>query len=210
MWHSSRGERTLTGNEAKLVREAVLTMVDELQVVPQLQPILLGTFLWDSMTAHQQLAMLDQVSLYLLKPTEVTMELTAAAEATVAAIYKYALTRIEIEVDVTRLGTPESDWREMLLNAIEERFPESNQVSQADLWNDELSFWNEMIEKLVDEVLWDRDFEMEALFLDISSDQADSMKQYMGINTDYYRVAADEVHPGEINKVIKRIRTSLK
>ena len=57
---------------------------------------------------------------------------------------------------------------------------------------DDIDQWNRVIELLADQVLWDRDFELEEAFADHDPEKIKAIKRYMGINEDYFAVAAPD------------------
>ena len=67
MWHTSRGDRTLQGDEATLVREAIDTMVDVLSLHVDDDPgdgvvCESGVLVFDQFTPPQRIALLHEVA----------------------------------------------------------------------------------------------------------------------------------------------------
>ena len=106
-WEASEGDRSLTGCEAELVREALAVMVDRVSenldyrdVHPRWD---FGVALFDELTPTEQVSVIQQVAAHLLTRTPQTLELTAVNEAAAYAIFRTIATEIEIEIDVENL-----------------------------------------------------------------------------------------------------------
>ena len=61
----------------------------------------------------------------------------------------------------------------------------------------ELDEWTAAIEILADQILWDRDFQLEPAFADHDPEEVKAIKQYMGINENYFAVAAPDANSKE-------------
>ena len=95
MWHTSRGDRTLGGAEAVLVRSAIESMIDNLLMHVDQEighhevgadsriDCDSGIAAYDCLTISQRIALLYGVARHLLTETDQVMPLSAAAEATV-------------------------------------------------------------------------------------------------------------------------------
>lgn len=57
----------------------------------------------------------------------------------------------------------------------------------------DMETWLALVDELIDDVLWDRDFEMSSLFLDADPGRAEELKQTLGINDAYFAVPAPDV-----------------
>ena len=100
MWHTSKGDRTLRGEEAALVGTAIDTMIDALLIhvddstdeafdameddsfAAECQS---GIAVYDSLSPCQRVGLLHDVARHLPTRTESTLPLSATTEATVAA-----------------------------------------------------------------------------------------------------------------------------
>ena len=90
MWHTSRGDRTLRGEEALLVQTSIETMVDALLVRIDEDAgadCESGVAVYDAFSASQRIGLLHDVAKYLLTDTETTLPLSAPLEATIAAVW---------------------------------------------------------------------------------------------------------------------------
>ena len=66
--------------------------------------------------------------------------------------------------------------------------------------------WADFVESIADHILWDRDFEFEKLVGDASPDQAELIKQQMGINSDYYSTVASDIREIDVERISAQIR----
>ena len=206
-WHSQRGDRTLTGAEAVLIRETLAYVVDmvEEDITASADPWEFGVAAFDRLEPPARLAMLAEVGWHLLRDTESYPELTALNEATVAVLFNAIEQAIELETDCqsdddleTRFG-----WRRLLLDTIAEDSDLSDLPSVDCCDIDE---WQFIIEALSDWILWDHDFNSGEYFLDTPPEHADMMRERFGIDDDYYRAIPPD--PNECD--LPAIRATLK
>ena len=206
-WHSQRGDRTLTGTEAVLIRETLAYVVDivEEDIAASADPWEFGVAAFDRLEPPARLAMLAEVGWHLLRDTESYPELTALNEATVAVLFNAIEQAIDLEIDCqndddleTRFG-----WRRLLLDAIAEDSDLSDLPSVDCCDIDE---WQFIIEALSDWILWDHDFNSDEYFLDTPPEHADMMRERFGIDDEYYRAIPPD--PNECD--LPAIRATLK
>ncbi len=135
MWYTSRGRRTLQGAEAELVASAVDLMIDQLSIdvdetgLEATEGIYYsGVPLFDSLTTPQQIASLHSVACHLLTDTPPVADPSAAAEATIAAIFACIRDMIATEIDwhadpelasMLDPDLPGFSWRRQVLAAFE-------------------------------------------------------------------------------------------
>ena len=212
MWHTSEGDRILDGAEAALFRAAVLALVERVKDERNLEPAYCIQ-LFDELTWSQRIAVLEHVASHVLASTEKPPELTAVNEAAIGAVFEH----VSFEIDSEILDTPNScDWRKLVLNACYESFgkpvgsgdsdedgtpifPESPECERHELWH-------ATIQMLADRILWDRDYEMVAEFLDEPPEKAAMLRQIMGIDDNYFVVAAqDLVSDAEVQNSLRRL-----
>ncbi len=216
MWHTSKGDRILHGAEARLFK-AALTGLVEYTTEPDEWSC--GIVLFDELTFSQRLAVLEGIATALLTEAQVMPELTAVNEAAIAAVFEYASFEIDLEIDLNPSTTV---WRQMVYDANEECFaddlecdpeyaPDDDYGCPLSVESGQRKGWHSAIEALADRILWDRDFEMVSDFLDEPPDKAALLRQIMGIDDDYFAVAADDlVTPEQANKAIHRLTKILK
>ncbi|MCM2372072.1 hypothetical protein [Aporhodopirellula aestuarii] len=266
MWHTSDGDRTLVDDEAILVRSAIDSLVDHLldrlnhesrdreQVASQRFDFEIGVYLFDVLTPNQQIGLLHTVAKYLLEPTDDVLELTAASESAVAAIYAHALRQIEIEIEISEFAlsdSPRSEfdqeaatealldpvhadfldfdalssgfsqfayetdpfyWRRLARNAYTGagEFELVNEAADVDMGPDlhctDIEQWRFLVDCLCDWVLWDRDFEMAACFLDADPARASETRSIMGIEDDYFTCIVRDPKTAEIPNLVSATR----
>lgn len=168
------------------------------------EPYQTGVAMFDALQPTQQMAILHEVAHGLLDEQTPLVELTAVREATVYAIFCELESLVEIEIDLSQGSQTDVDTRERILRSCEHF---ENQRSQWDdeleptqavdfdppaLHCDDIQQWSRVIELLADQVLWDRDFLLEEAFADHDPQKVKAIKRYMGINEDYFAVAAPD------------------
>ncbi len=231
MWHTSRGDRTLRGAEAVLVGTAIDTMIDALliHVDDTLEDTSAadcqsGIAAYDSLSACQRVGLLHDVARHLLTKTESALPLSAAAEATVAAVYVEIRDQVAIEIDLFPDGAPQQDlptWRGMVLAAHQAvfrtphdqqdgfdfdfgPFPDDIPIPAESCV--EINEWETLIENLSDAVLWDRDFEMADGFLDADPGVSRQRRRLLGIDEDYFTRVAPDPKPEEVFRLVNQTR----
>jgi len=226
MWASSQGDRTLTGREASLVLEAVGYLRDMITVGVEIdEPHQTDVANFNALQPTQQLAILHEVAFALLDEHTPMPELNATREATVYVLFRELLSLVEIEIDMSRFdGAPHYEVRNAIIAAYEE-------TSEADEeWIDNSDFsglgfeteayeddppltadivdidrWSDALESLADQILWDRDFELEAIFADRDPATVESVKQAMGIGSDYFSVPAPDASSEQYNRIDREL-----
>ncbi len=241
MWHTSRGDRTLLGAEAELVGHAVDTMIDALithidddhlgsdegSVASECQT---GIPLFDNLSPSQRIALLHDVTKYLLTPTDSPLPLSAHAESVVAAIFNEIRDQVAIEIDLFPDGPrPVSDnpeenvtWRQLVLAAHKAvlRTPHDPSdgfdfdfgpfPSDIEIPNEsctDIGQWQILLESLTDAVLWDRDFELADSFLDIDPGVSRRRRRLLGIEDDYFTQIAPDPSSDETFRLAARTQS---
>lgn len=236
MWHTSRGDRTLDGDEAVLVSRAIEVMVGALlvHVDDELEDTAAdcesGIAVYDCCTPAQRIGLLHDVARYLLTDTERALPLSALVEGTVAAIFVEIRDQIAIEIgfdaepagegrsasgrfcDVEGAGQPSHRWRQMVLSAHRLVFPFREQeerdaaLAGFDASSQDLRQWEILVDELCDSILWDRDFEMADGFLDIDPGVSRQRRRLLGIDDDYFMRLAPDPRPEEAYRLASRTR----
>ncbi len=220
MWHTSRGDRTLQGQEAALVSRAIEVMVAALLMhvdedfeedAPDCES---GIAIYDRCRPSQRLGLLHQVAHFLLTETDCSLPLSALTDATVAAIFVEVRDQIAIEIGFApdRQNEGEASWREMVLAAHRSVF--SNRLDEDDglldgpllAASEDLAAWEAMVNELCDSVLWDRDFEMAESFLDVDPGVSRHRRRLLGIDDDYFTAVAPDPRLGEVLVLASRTR----
>lgn len=94
------------------------------------------------------------------------------------------------------LNQPSSEWSPSGL--IPEERP-SRTVPETDSTN--LELWSSTIEFLANQVLWDRDFEMEPFFADLDPAKVADIKLYMGIQENYFSSPAPDANAADYQRL---------
>jgi hypothetical protein len=218
MWATSQGDRTLGGHEAKLVRSSVGYLRDMITAGTDIdEPYQTDVAVFNRLQSTQQLAVLHEVGYALLDPATPVLELTSIREGTVHVIYRELAALVEIEIDLTRIDDdPDYSTRSSIVAACDyfNRFPaewtsdfieEPAQHRPPKVDCDDVDQWSAALEFLADQVLWDRDFEMEAIFADHDPERINAIKEFMGIKQDYYAVPAPDVFSEEYYRIDREL-----
>src|SRR6516164_2371518 len=105
MWHTPKGRRAITGQEAALLRKAIGAMLHWIDLdadFPDDDRWTWGVRVFDDLTIEQQIAMLAEVGEALFNPAAPVQPLTAINEATIAAMF--AAVRSEINMEIEEAG----------------------------------------------------------------------------------------------------------
>ncbi len=195
LWHTSRGDRTLRGQEAALIQAAIDTMIDALMdhVDDEFDDASAttgygsGIAIYDAFSPAQQIGLLYDVAKHLLTDTKTTLALSAPLEATVAAIFVEARDQVAIEIDFHSCrprSESEPTWREMVLAAYRSVFANAtaeetdaigNHASPGERTDDECH--PELPDKLCSDIhVWERlvDSLTDAILWDRDFEMADS------------------------------------
>ena len=220
MWHTSRGDRILHGDEATLVREAIDTMVDvlSLHVDDELAGGIVcetGVHVFDQFTPAQRIALLHEVAKYLLTDAGETLRLSAALEATVAAVFVDIRDHVAIEVDFPQATDhprwiERPGWRHLVASAfhvvteLEGDFKTREELPLEA--SGDIKQWELVIDYLADSILWDRDFEISGDFLDEDPEVSRERRQLLGIEDDYFTQIAPDPRPSEVAGLVSATR----
>jgi len=239
MWPTSRGDRTLDGNEAALIASAIAAMLDP--IVDQIADgcgddddaaddagslhaaLHTGVSVYDSLNLGQRLAILHRTALHLLTPAEFPdRQIAAVDEATIAVIFNEVRDWVEMESDCLSADDPQQTsedrylmtrWRCSVLAACQEVLGPGEWdafAEEALLTSVPMDQWEEWIDYLASAILWDRDFEFVDSFLDADPDSARIRRQALGIDDDYFVCPAPDPNPAQIDRLVADIRLTLR
>jgi hypothetical protein len=224
MWHTSRGDRTLRGQEAALVSNGIDCMIDALMVhvdddlEDSATVCESGIAAYDAFSPSQRIGLLHDVAEYLLTETETALPLSAPLDATVAAIFIDIRDQVAIEIDFLSAQDDVDEvhsWRQMVLAAYLTIFsPVEGDIRAGDAVCSELPDdsckdirqWENLVNLLSDAILWDRDFEMAESFLDVDPGVSHQRRRLLGIKEDYFTSVAPDPRPAEVFRLISRTR----
>jgi hypothetical protein len=224
MWHTSRGDRTLRGEEALIVQGAIDIMIDALLVhiddeygdaAAECES---GIAVFDAFSASQRIGLLHDVATYLLTNTETTLPLSAPLEATVAAVFVEVRDQVAIEVEFYSgrlIEEVRPTWRQAVLAAYRAvvLFPNDEDGVAEFIGEDlpgesceEIHDWEYLVDGLADAILWDRDFEMADGFLDVDPGISNHRRRLLGISEDYFTSIAPDPRPDDVLHLVSRTR----
>lgn len=213
MWRTPTGDRTLVGAEAALIREAIGYVVDTIrdEAEGDTEIETCGVTLFDELSWRQRLALLVEVTRALLDPRVAAPELSAVNEATVAALFAHIRQNIAFEIDVAREPEvdPEFDphsWRR-LVAACQNDGDLDEQIESTCADEDE---WDLLLQVLEDEILWDQDWDMPELFLDVDPELSRLRKQLLQIPDNYFCAPAPDVSDQEAPATFAAIEQALR
>jgi hypothetical protein len=143
----------------------------------------------------------------LLDPASEPPEITSVMAGTVAAIYNYLLTMIDLEVDEGE----ETTIRRMVLDALDEMGYWHDQKPLIPLSPEceDINEWSEVVDALGDSALEDYGFDMEALVLDAPPEEAAALKAYLRIDPDYFVTLIDDPSALGLERIREELRSLL-
>lgn len=176
MWWTEQGKRTLRGAE----RELFVRMADTLwtaledELVEEDYASETGIAAFDRLSVQQRFVILAEITAGLLDRKVACVPLTQANEAAIAAVYQIGASEL-VDCDLYE------DFRHLVrAAAMEHQMPDLPGLRASH------DAYREMVERLRDLLLWDTDFAMEGVALDLPAAQSRQLHQEMGIDDDYF------------------------
>jgi hypothetical protein len=211
MWRTSEGERVLRGAEWDLFRKGLAGIWGNIEDFQEDEgdSFHFGIKAFDILQTNQKLALLALVGKALRDEAVPMPKLTAHAEATVAAVFEFIrqsneLEMFEIEMFDEEGASDATSWRQYVLAACREVLEQWDEPLPEPSCDDP-SKWDELIQILLERILWDYDF-MEDSLLDLDSTSSKEKLAQMRIARDYYLEPA----PDPTDKDMKHIRDTLR
>lgn len=214
-WHTEIGDRCLTGPEARLVREIVDYMHDEIAV--DLDAALeadddgveYGVTEFDKLKPPQKLALLEQVLRQMLNPTDAPPTLNVINESAIAAMYAAVGERVAYEIDMeSDADEPGSfdpcHWRKLLLDVARTDESDPSELPTARCRDEDE--WECVLESIKMRVLWDDDYMDAESVLDATPQSARRHRRKLGIDHDYYIAVAPDPKESELPAIRERLR----
>lgn len=216
MWRTRTGNRTLYGAEARLLAAAIAAVLDDLCCQldtdnEDLDPAVwqFGIAVFDELESHQRLAVLHRVATYLLTETVDTLPLNAINEAAIGALFAEVRDQVLSEIETPSESRFSTTWRALALAAFQESQPLADTteeiaagIAPADRYDDDVERWENLVEWLADNILWDRDYEIADCFLDVAPDKAQHRKLLLGIDDEYFTAIAPDPLPEEVPRLL--------
>lgn len=201
MWRTPEGNRVLKGAEAILFQRGLAELVFWIGFYDGDDNSTTGVRVFDALIRPQKLAVLEQVARALLVKNVACPPLTAVAEGTIGAVYYQVLDYIDVEIDEGRL-----DVRRLTRAACKERRLKRDLPN---LKSVDTEAWRDAVESLMDQVLWDRDWEEEFIKPDDHPDLAQTVRQFARIDPDYYTAVPPDPTPRQLERIEKSLRRLL-
>lgn len=200
MWHTSAGDRVLTGAERDVYVLGLGILLDEVDLADEEAEFLFGSDipkLFKDMPYQQKVVSLHVVTKALLEPDEPALPLRAWNEATIHAVYSALSDIVALEVDYTNDGTYKTDEDRYELRRV--IFPALASFSREQLTLARVphgmplthpigTVWENIVTILSDAVLWDWDYEEDKV-TDADPAKVQQLKEQMGIDPEYYAEA---------------------
>ena len=163
-------------------------MVDPRRIGDEDDPWLFGVAAFDELQSNQKLAMLAATGGALLCRETPSPTLTAVAEATVAAVYRYIREALLFEIEMAANASVTSSptmWRQLVLTACRETSSDWEQgLPPCD--GDDTDEWLLLVDCLSDRILWDADYELVDLVVDAEPELSRTIKERLTIADDYF------------------------
>jgi hypothetical protein len=217
MWNAASGKKTFTGPYALMLAYSLQEMVEKLEYCYEVDENdhCFGCKAFACLTLEQKVWTLHKVTFGLLDRKTPIVPLTAYLEAAVATIFDVLEDLVEIEIDMFRDAVNESDeeqnWcfdvRRAILTVHEKEGRNLPPFVEADekpltLKCENIKEWKMAIEYMVDEILWDADYDMD-MFVDMPPKACAETKAILGIVDDYYSSIPNDPTPEEAGQLLK-------
>ena len=185
MWRTSCGERILNGAEARVFCEALLCLLDE-AFMDQFEDYPSGVVCFDDLTYGQKISVLTTVAKGLLRQDIPAVELTAALEGAIAAVFDKLRAIVMLEIDEPDLGTTS---RRLVVAA------RQSMAGQEipDCGCNDPDEWDIQMQELADAILWDADYEDGHLYLDRPPEESQALREMMRVPEEYYLSVPDDL-----------------
>lgn len=190
-----------------------------------------GIEVFDELTWTHKLAAIEQVARYLLTDTVDVLPLSAINEAVVGAIFENAHQMVEYEIAreaYSDTGSSQEDlicadetqhddaddyirwhWRDLVIKAVletitaaelSEMYQEGHFLPTSTCTDHDT--WSNLVENLADQILWDRDYELAAAFMDDDPVIAAAEKKIFGIDQDYFTDLPPDPREDQMQRVV--------
>ena len=197
MWHTNGGDRTLEAAEARLFAEVLWDFVKELEVEEIDYGVGLDVF--DRLTYGEKISSLSAIGAGLLRPDIPVCKLTACVEGAIAAVFEHLKAVVIVEIDTPQI---KSYWRKMILAARHKVGTEN--LPDQDCKDEQQ--WLIEIEELSYRILWDVDYEDEDMYIDKPPQEAQALKDYMGMRDDYFHKIPQDLSTKGIETKLAKLK----
>lgn len=184
-----------------------------------------GVPTFDELGVCEQLAVLRSISLSLVTKRTLGRSQSSLRDAAIAVLIGCVRANVEMELDCDDSDSDDSDsddpidddhqfvtWRQKIRDAasvyvddpLSVEFDRAFRLLPAS--DTDLEKWSQLIDRLAERWLPDRDFELADLFLDADPDQAMVVKEQLGIHHNYFVDTVDEPAPEDFDDWLNETR----
>lgn len=197
----------MLGAEARLFRAALGDLLWHLAEAERFEddwPVGIRTF--DALSFGQRLSILEIVGRGLLIESEPAPDLTAVAEAALAAVYEHLRGLVAVEVDsAVEVKEDAEKWRHLIHDAALETVDPEDREDLPECDCDDRKEWDGWIELLQFHFLWDTDWDFDMVGQDASPEHSARFREMFGIAEDYYTAVAPDPEPDQIPALLLRL-----
>lgn len=221
MWRTACGDRVLIGKERSFFVHAAARLLDYL--LEDEDDEITGVAQFDRLEPNSRIVLLRDVVQALTDAAIPAPELTALNEAVVHAVFRFIRAEVEMEIgcegfrrdrgpepDDSLLGDDSLFWRTLVLTAylegsepVDTRSDDEAKLSPACT---DIEEWDLRVGCVADQILWDRDWELEEEIMDVSPEQAQALKRSLGIDEDYFLATIAEPGAGQVDEAMTFLR----
>jgi hypothetical protein len=204
MWHMEEGDRAMTASEWGIFQLGLAELVAHIEedLIYETDAAETGVRVFDRLTVEQKLALLADVADALHDPDVPMMDLTAANEGAVAAVFVVTSTLLREEITENR----DTTMRSLLLaNANEQESDRSDSTDLPRLKSRKWGDWDLLMECLEGAIFWDNDWAAGDHYLDMPPEEAKTRMEYMGIDPDYFLAIPREPSPTELSAARQKL-----
>jgi len=194
VFETAAGIRIVTGAEGTMIKEGISSLIDTIYAEKTLgTEISFGIGVFEDLTPDQKMTCLRHATRALLLPEIEPLPKAALHDGTVAAIYAQLNDNIEYEIQVQLdEESPENVdafYRQLIVAALNQLEPDQQWPNPQSVSTDE---WQIAIDAAKLNVLADEDWMMEQKFLDMAPEHSESIKEFLGVDPDYFTLIAPD------------------
>ena len=201
MWHMEEGDRAMTEAEWGIFRLGLAELVAHIEedLIYETDAAETGVKVFDRLTVEPKLALLADVADALHDRDVPMMDLTAASEGAVAAVFVVASALLREEIAENR----DTTMRSLLMAIAKEQ--EFDKADIPRLKSRKRSDWDFLMECLEGAIFWDSDWAAGDHYLDMPPEEAKTRMEYMGIDPDYFLAIPREPSPTELSAARQKL-----
>jgi hypothetical protein len=186
MWRFEDSDRVLTEPEWEAFATGLDVLLDAIKRDGDPST---GIEAFDQLSPEQKIMALAEVARAMRRPEAIPPILTAALEATVAAVLRHHRMMVEGEAEDRRSG---SVCRQTLLDAMAGEQGEFGPIRLPKATSRNAEKWDELLELFEGRFFMDDDYTLGGSFLDLPPEKAEELLERTGIDRDYFLDVPDE------------------